>query len=142
MPRVVPPHRIRIRRQPGPEPRSISVFGVLRKAVFLAPNRLQLLGVNSSRRRTYNTRTRRRPACSDGTRAAANKPGNNGTDLPAFRLLRPRLNPTTARQQPDPTFELGPSPSFHPVSRPSGYSTTGWEPEARQALDMRVYAAS
>jgi hypothetical protein len=135
MPLLVPPHRIRIRRQPGPEPRSISVFGIFRKAVF-CPDRPQPLRVNSNPRRTCNTRTGRRQACSAGTRAAANKPGNNGTDLRTLRLpaCLQGVYPRATLQQPGPTSRLRPSPAFHPVSQPSGYSTTRREQESARGF--------
>jgi len=113
-----------------PEPRSLSSFPAFRKAVFwFERNRV---AINSNLRRTYNTRTRCRPACTSATPASANTPGNTVRRRPALHFL-PALRPRSSlpsEPQPLPALPLGTSPAFRHLSRLSGYSTTPYPRES------------
>jgi len=107
-------------------------FCTFRKAVFsrgtastaaiYEPN---YSAINSNLRRTCNTRTRRRPACTFSTPVSASTPGNTGRrpQIPGPLVLPPPCELRATQQQPRPAFPPGPSPAFRYLSRRTGYST-------------------
>jgi hypothetical protein len=126
MPQEFPPHRSQIRRQPGPEPQSISAFQIFRKAVYR--NSLYKLGlrlISSSPRRTCSTHRHCKPTCNAGIPAVQNTLDKMCRHVRRWwKYLQKRFASWVVPHLRSPVLRRDSLPASRLLSRPSGYNTT------------------